>query len=118
MSELYDERRQEPRFPTRGTASYMFADRRYESVVLDLSLNGMKVSKPESWAHEPGGRFRVDLSIPGADAFTAEVAVVYADDSELGLEFHDMPLKDFSVLATLIEHYARTRRLNGGSVAA
>ena len=118
MSELYDERRQEPRFPTRGTASFMFADRRYETAVLDLSLNGIKVSRPDDWGHDPGGRFRVDLTIPGTDAFTAEVALVYVDGNQLGLEFYDMPLKDFSVLASLIEHYARARRLNGGSVAA
>ena len=119
MSELYDERRQEPRFPTRGTASFMFADRRYETAVLDLSLNGIKVSRPDDWAHDAGGRFRVELAIPGADGFTAEVALVYVDGNQLGLEFYDMPLKDFSVLATLIEHYARARRLNGGgSVAA
>ncbi len=118
MRQIFDDRRQEPRFTTSGTASFMFADRHYCSAILDLSLNGLKVSRPEAWAIDAGNRFKVDLDIPGADGFTAEVALVHADQGELGLEFHDMPLKDFTVLATLIEHYARVRRLNGGTTPA
>ena len=117
MREIFDDRRQEPRFPTRGTASYALGERRLESAVHDLSLNGVKVGLPDGPAPTHGSRFTVELDIPGAARFTAEVAVVYADAGELGLEFHDMPPRDFTVLVALIEHYAALRRREGSAVA-
>lgn len=113
MREIFDDRRQEPRFSTRGTASFTLAERPFQAEVRDMSLNGIKVSRPEGCAPDKDSRFQVELAIPGADPFTAEVAVVHAEADELGLEFHDMPPRDFSVLATLIEQYARNRRLSG-----
>ena len=117
MREIFDDRRQEPRFPTRGTASYALGGTRVESTVHDLSLNGLKVGLPDAAAPEQGQRFTVELDIPGAERFTAEVAVVYADAGELGLEFHDMPPRDFTVLVALIEHYAALRRREGTATA-
>lgn len=117
MREIFDDRRQEPRFSTRGTASFTVSDRPFRADIRDLSLNGIKVSRPEGWTPAKGIRFQVELDIPGAEPFTAEVALVHAEADELGLEFHDMPPRDFSVLAALIEQHARNKRL-GGKVEA
>jgi|SRR5687767_13338935 len=113
MREIFDDRRQEPRFSTRGTARFTCSDRAFEAEVRDLSLNGIKVARPEGCTLAKGERFQVMLEIGTADPFTAEVAVIYADADELGLEFHDMPPPDFTVLAALIELHARNRRAAG-----
>ncbi len=59
--------------------------------------------------HE-GARFKLSLHIPNTDAFVAEVLLVHAEGAHLGLEFYDMPPRDFGLLAGLIEQYARLRR--------
>ncbi|HVF33877.1 MAG TPA: PilZ domain-containing protein [Candidatus Saccharimonadia bacterium] len=114
MREIFDDRRQEPRFSTSGTARFALDGRQHEAVVLDLSLNGLKVTRPEGWSPAKGERHRVEIEIPGANCFTAEVALVYLDEAELGLEFHDMPPRDFAVLARLIDHYARLKHKQAG----
>ena len=114
MREIFDDRRQEPRFPTSGTARFALGERRHEAAVLDLSLNGLKVTRPDGWDPVQNERYGVEIEIPGADPFMAEVALVYVDESELGLEFHDMPPRDFAVLARLIEHHARLTHRSAG----
>ena len=109
MPDLFDERRQEPRFPTAGEASFMFADRNHVATLLDLSLNGMRISRPSEFTPPRGERLRITLEVPGADRFTAEVMLVHTEDKELGLEFYDMPPRDFGVLAGLIEQFAKVR---------
>lgn len=110
MPEIFDERRQEPRFATQGEASFMFADRNHVATLLDLSLNGMRVSRPGDFTPPKGEHFRITLEVPGSDRFTAEVLLVHTEDKELGLEFYDMPARDFGVLAGLIEQFAKVRR--------
>lgn len=113
MAEVYDDRRQEPRFATHGEASFLLADRPHRAELLDLSLNGMKVTRPDGVTLAKGDRFRLTLMIPQTDRFAAEVVVVYAGEDQLGLEFYDMPPRDFGLLAGLIEQFLRLRRQNG-----
>ena len=114
MREIFDDRRQEPRFSTSGTVRFALEGLHYDAAVLDLSLNGVKVSRPEGWSPAKGERYRVEIEIPGADRFAAEIVLVYLDDAELGLEFHDMPPRDFTVLRSLIEHHARLKQAQAG----
>jgi hypothetical protein len=110
MPDLYDERRQEPRFRTSGEAVFEVQGRTYRGDILDLSLNGLKVARPPEFALGDGARFKLSLQIPNSDPFVAEVLLVHAEGAHLGLEFYDMPPRDFGVLAGLIEQYAQWRR--------
>jgi PilZ domain len=110
VPELYDERRQEPRFRTAGEASFRWADRDWQVEVLDLSLNGLKIDRPAGLDVERHQRFTVVLAIPQFGAFSAEVMLVHAEGAQLGLEFYDMPPRDFGVLAGLIEAFQRLRK--------
>jgi hypothetical protein len=109
MSAANEDRRQEPRFATRGVLSFSIAGNEFQSDIADLSLNGLKVSRPGGFNPVRGDRFRVAITIIGADRFLAEVMLVFIDDQQLGLEFYDMPPRDFGVLAGLIEHFRRAQ---------
>lgn len=102
-----DDRRQEPRFAARGELSFSIAGNEFHTGIADLSLNGLKVTRPHGFSPVRGDRFRVAINIAGADRFLAEVMLVFVDDQQLGLEFYDMPPRDFGVLAGLIEHFRR-----------
>ena len=110
MPELYDERRTEPRFPTSGEASFQAHGREWSAEILDLSLNGLKISRPPGFDTTPAMKFRVRLAIPGIDAFSADLLLHHAEGAQLGLEFYDMPPQDFAVLAGAIEQFQRLRR--------
>jgi hypothetical protein len=110
MPDLHDERRQEPRFRTAGSASFSVGRKEFRALVLDLSLNGLKLTRPEGFAATKGQRFPITLSIPGTDPFKAEVMIVHVEPAQLGVEFFDMPPRDFGVLAGLIEQFVRLKR--------
>ncbi len=110
MHEIHDERRQEPRFRAAGSATFKVGRRDYRALVLDLSLNGLKVTRPEGFAPLQGDRFRLALTVAGGDPFVAEVKVMHSEPGLLGLEFYDMPPRDFGVLAGLIEQYQKLKR--------
>jgi len=110
MPELYDERRTEPRFPTSGEATFQVDGRAWSAEILDLSLNGLKISRPAGFDPAPALRFRVSLAVPGLDAFSADMLLHHAEGAQLGLEFYDMPPQDFAVLVGAIEQFQRLRR--------
>jgi hypothetical protein len=115
MSEIYDDRRQEPRFAASGEARFIAGDLSFTAAVLDMSLNGVKITRPEGFVLPKGQRFRIELVIPGSPPFNAEVMLVHSEASQLGVEFYDMPPRDFGVLAALIEQFLRLRRQNGAT---
>jgi len=110
MPELYDERRTEPRFPTSGEATFEASGRAMSAEILDLSLNGLKISRPANFVPAAAMKLRVKLAIPGLDAFSADMVLHHAEGAQLGLEFYDMPPQDFAVLAGAIEQFQRLRR--------
>lgn len=110
MPELYDDRRQEPRFRTAGSATIDTGGEQYRALVLDLSLNGLKLTRPDKLDARHNARFRITLSIGDSDPFLAEVKLVHTEPTLLGLEFFDMPPRDFAVLAGIIETFERLRR--------
>jgi hypothetical protein len=110
MPELHDDRRQEPRFRTAGTALIRSGRKEVRALVLDLSLNGLKIARPDQFEGASQARFPISLSIGQGDPFKAEVKLVHTEPGWLGLEFVDMPPRDFAVLAGIIEQFQRLRR--------
>jgi hypothetical protein len=109
MSEIHDDRRLDPRFPTSGEASFGPNGTNYRAALLDLSLNGLRVIRPEGFALDRGTHVQLALSFPEADHFSAEAVVVHIEDTQIGLEFHAMGPRDFAVLVALIERHWQER---------
>ena len=112
MSEIHDDRRLDPRFPTAGEATFGPNGVTYKVPLLDLSLNGLRVERPDSFALDRGTHVQLSLSFPDADHFSAEAVVQHIEDTQIGLEFHAMGPRDFAVLVALIErhHHDRMKR--------
>lgn len=109
MSEIHDDRRLDPRFPTAGEASFGPNGTNFRVPLLDLSLNGARVLRPEGFALERGTHVQLSLNFPEAAHFAAEAIVQHIEDTQIGLEFHAMGPRDFAVLVNLIERHHHER---------
>jgi len=113
MGELYEDRRQEPRFSTAGkyrlkSASAGGAD--IEGRVLDLSLNGVLLEYTGSTKLQAGTHHGLVLEFDGQPPFQGDTMLVWADDKHIGIEFYDMDPQNFAALTTLIEALDRAHR--------
>ena len=106
MAEIYDDRRQEPRFVTTGEGEVEMQGKSVRAALVDLSINGLRMVRPPEFSAPDGARFAMNLLIPGADPFRAEVALIRLDDKAFSVEFMDMSPKDFGLLTGLIERFA------------
>jgi hypothetical protein len=113
VADLNDDRRLEPRFRTAGSATFRSGRKDLRALVLDLSMNGLKLSRPEQFEAARDSRFPVTLTIGQGKPFKAEVKLVHAEPGWLGLEFVDMPPNDFGVLVGIIEQFERLQRPQG-----
>lgn len=109
MAEIYDDRRQETRFATSGEGEVEVDGQLLRGGLLDLSINGLKMARPDGFAAPSGSRFALKLIVPGAEALTAQVVLVRADSTSVGVEFMDMAPRDFGLLTTLIERHVQLR---------
>ncbi|MGH8041166.1 MAG: PilZ domain-containing protein [Rudaea sp.] len=111
MGELYEERRQEPRFATAGR--YRLESGRGGAIagrILDLSLNGALLEHSGAAQLQPGTHHAVTLEFDGLPPFRGDSLLVRADSAHIGIEFYDMDPKNFAALSNLIEALARAQR--------
>lgn len=106
MAEIYDDRRQETRFATQGEGEVEIQGKSVRGTLVDLSINGLRMMRPEGFSPPDGSRFALTLLIPGADPFRAEVALIRLDDRAFSVEFMDMTPRDFALLSGLIDRFA------------
>src|SRR5260221_3911417 len=88
MTEIHDDRRIDPRFPTAGEASFGLNGTVYRTPLTDLSLNGLRAARPDNFALDRGTHVQLSLAFPDADHFSAEAVIVHLEDTQIGLEFH------------------------------
>jgi hypothetical protein len=106
MGELYEDRRQEPRFTTAGRYRLRSTDpggTDIEGRVLDLSLNGVLLEYTGSAELQTGTRHRLVLEFEGQSPFQGDTLLVRADENRIGIEFYDMDPQNFAALTSLID---------------
>ena len=111
MGEIYEDRRQEPRFTTAG--SYRLQTEHsgnLEGRILDLSLNGALLERNSNAELQSGTRLPVALEFVGQLPFRGDVLLVRIDDAHIGIEFYDMDPQNFAALSALIEALTRAHR--------
>lgn len=106
MAEIYDDRRQETRFATSGEGEVEIQGKSVRATLVDLSINGLRMERPAEFSPPDGSRFALNLLIPGADPFRADVELIRLDERAFSVEFMDMSPKDFALLTGLIERFA------------
>jgi len=111
MGEIYEDRRQEPRFATAGKYSLeLTKSSSLEGRILDLSLNGAMLERTSTSDLNSGGRHRLTLQFAGHPAFHGDALVVHAGKDRIGIEFYDMDPQNFAALSALIEALTRAHR--------
>jgi len=113
MGELYEDRRQEPRFTTAGKyrLQNVGGGGTIEGRVLDLSLNGVLLEYTNGTKLQAGTRHALVLEFEGQPPFQGDTLLVWANDSHLGIEFYDMDPQNFAALTALIEALDRANRV-------
>jgi hypothetical protein len=104
-----DDRRLEPRFRAAGSALLRQGRKEHRALVLELSLNGLKLTRPAGIMVALDSPLDIVLSIGATAPFRAQIKLVHEGPGVLGGEFYDMPPRDFAVLVELIEHFHRLR---------
>jgi c-di-GMP-binding flagellar brake protein YcgR len=110
MAELFDDRRQEPRFSHNGT--YQLDTEKqgaFEGRILDLSLNGAALERADARSIELGKRHRIRLRFNDCEPFQGDALIVHVDAQRVGIEFYDMDPENFAHLTTLIEALRQSR---------
>ena len=111
MGEIYEDRRQEPRFSTAGKYSLeTSASSALEGRILDLSLNGAMLERSGTTEIKPGTRHRLALEFAGQPPFHGDALLVYVGKERIGIEFYDMDPQNFAALSSLIEALTRAHR--------
>jgi hypothetical protein len=106
MGELYEDRRQEPRFTTAGKYRLQNAGAGgsdIEGRILDLSLNGVLLEYTGNNKLQAGKRHGLILEFEGQPPFQGDTLLVWANGSHLGIEFYDMDTANFAALTHLID---------------
>jgi hypothetical protein len=104
MGELYEDRRQEPRFSTAGKYRLQTANgNEIEGRVLDLSLNGVLLEHNSSTELQQGSHHVLTLEFQGQPPFHGDTLLVWADKTRIGIEFYDMDPQNFAALTALID---------------
>jgi len=103
MGELYDERRQEPRFAATGKYRLQLPKSgEMEGRIIDLSLNGVLLESAIATQATIGSRMAITIEYAGREPFRGDVVLVRIDGQQLGVEFYDMDPKNFAALSELI----------------
>jgi hypothetical protein len=111
MGEIYEDRRQEPRFTTAGKYRLETARSGHvEGRILDLSLNGAMLERSSKVEFVAGTRHRISLEFTGQPPFHGDALLVYSGNERIGIEFYDMDPKNFAALSALIESLTRANR--------
>jgi len=102
MSEFIEDRRLERRFPSAGEARFHVNGTEYAGRLIDVSVNGVRTTRPDSFALELGHKLKLSLSVEQTEPMVADVVVVHSEPDKIGFEFYDMSPHEFRVLSDLI----------------
>jgi hypothetical protein len=111
MGELYEERRQEPRFVVAGKYRLQLPKSgEMEGRIIDMSLNGVLLESTINTQAPIGARMPITIEFVGHEPFRGDVVLVRADANQLGVEFYDMDPTNFAALSALIESLRKSGR--------
>ena len=102
MSEFIEDRRLERRFPSAGEARFHVNGSDYAGRLIDVSVNGIRTTRPESFELDVGAKLKLELSVESTEPMVADVVVVHSEPDRIGFEFYDMTPHEFRVLSDMI----------------
>lgn len=97
------DRRRFQRVPLEGSVRLYSGSALWETDLIDLSLKGVLVARPATWAGAPGARFRMDLRVNGTLVISMGVEAARIEDERLAFAWDRIDLDSFARLKRLIE---------------
>ena len=101
-----NEKRHFTRIPFNATASVTSTNsgQKYMAELLDISLKGVLIRKPDDWQGNDGDEFLVDLQLAGSEVeLKLNVIVVHIEGSHVGFKTEQMDLDTATHLHRLLE---------------
>ena len=103
MDDLGNERRRFRRFPIEGSVRLYSPRARWTVELIDLSLRGALVAKPDDWNGEVAGRYRLDLRLEGGVVIGMGGSLARVGEHELAFACEKIDLDSFAKLKRLVE---------------
>jgi len=91
------------RLPFDGTARLFSSTAMWETSVVDLSLRGILVTRPEEWNGKLGANFRLELRLAGTAIISMAVTLANVATEHLGFKIEHLDWNSFQHLKRLIE---------------
>ena len=103
-STLREDSRQFTRIPFQSQVHLVGPKGNWHSTLLDISLRGVLIARPESWNADIDDHFMVELILSDSDIqIRMEVSVAHIDDEHVGFRSEHIDLDSITHLRRLVE---------------
>ncbi len=90
--------------PFEASVSILSPYGKWYGKLIDISLKGALISRPQSWVAKPGDKFLLDMHQPDAIfSIRMEVEVAHSTDDNVGLQCEHIDIDSTSHLRRLVE---------------
>lgn len=101
---MTSDNRQFTRIPFEATVNVTSADGSWDCGLIDISLKGLLVDKPEKWTGNIEDTAMVELDLSGSDAsIRMDVVVAHIEENHIGFRCEHIDLDSITHLRRLIE---------------
>jgi len=97
------ERRRFTRIPYQATARLELGGERWDVRLLDISLNGALVSRPETLDPRPGTPCRIEVPLEAGKLIRMQARVAHVEGTRIGLERVHIDIDSITHLRRLVE---------------
>ncbi len=107
MNDPTHSRRRFQRIPFSATVTLTYGDDRWQGELIDLSLNGLLLSRPDDWSEHGDDdrhyRIEIDLGNRDLNIVMQDTTIAHMDEHRIGLTCHRIDIDSIASLKRLIE---------------
>jgi hypothetical protein len=103
MTESHDERRRFKRIAFDARTLLSQGEKQWQVQLVDLSLKGMLIVRPEPWQADSREEFKADIALSNEVHVQMDVRLAHDDHGQLGFVCEHITLESISHLRRLIE---------------
>lgn len=99
-----EEKRFFTRIPFQGTVHMANTHGSWDTELMDISLNGALVAKPQDWQGSSTDHYMMELDLPNSHVeIRMEVVIAHVEDDRIGLQCKHIDLDSITHLRRLVE---------------
>ncbi len=97
------ERRRFSRFNIEARVHLYSGSQAWESELIDISLKGALLKRPDDWSGKPGDFYRIEVKLEGSAIISMSVTVAHVADHSIGFICQKIDMDSFVHLKRLVE---------------